>query len=91
MSMHDLKRALKVDENSSIGTSSLAAATSSVASTVSWFGTPMLQVGVVVARWSAEFVDITRLISSISRWKVLWQVDGCSMEGLAALDPLVTV
>jgi len=35
MSMHDLKRVLKVNENSSIGSSSLAAATSSDASTVS--------------------------------------------------------
>jgi len=35
MSMHDLKRALKVDENSSIGTSSVAAATLSGASAVS--------------------------------------------------------
>jgi len=39
MSMHDLHRALKVDENSSIGASSLAAATSSDASAISCFST----------------------------------------------------
>jgi len=49
------------------------------------------EVGVVVARRSAEFVDVALSNSSITHQKVLRQVGRCSVEDLALLDSLVTV
>jgi len=85
--VRDSDRASNVDENRSIGASSLAAAVSS--------GTPSAvrytssEVGVVVDRHEVVVVEL--LNSSIMYRIVHRQVGRCSVDGLASLDSAVTV
>jgi len=91
MSVRDSGRTLNVDENWSIGASSSAAAVFKRRLSSQLFIIALTQVGVVVARRSAKFVDVALFNSSITHQKVLQQVGRCSVDDLAALVLLVTV
>jgi len=90
MSVRDSDRASNVDENRSIGASSLAAAVLSGAqrSAVQYTSS---EVGVVAIGDRHEIVDVELSNSSITFRKVLRQEGRCSVDALASLDSSITV